>query len=576
MKAMKLKTPYSNTIDRNCPLSEYPRPQFVRDSFFCLNGSWQYAILDGEGRSLEEGGILVPYPAGSPLSGVTHILQPEETLICRREFSFAKTKKRALLHFEAVDQITEVTLNGKMLGSHSGGYTAFSFEIGDVLQEQNLLEVRIRDYTNTGDCLYGKQALKHGGIFYTPTAGIWQSVWIEELPEEAVEDLKIVPLYDKAKLSLHLKGNFKNVRVRVLAEGKTVAEIASAEKDFSVPLPDFRPWTCEDPFLYDLVLNTEDDEVRSYFGMRCFTKEKDRSGLDRFCLNHKPVFLSGLLDQGYIAESIYTFPSEQALTDELNAVKEMGFNFLRKHVKVECRRWYYHCDRLGILVFQDIPNGGSRYSKFLTMVEGTLGIHHKDDQYKRFARESENGREQYYRETGEIMTQLHDCVSLCGWVPFNEGWGQFDAVKVTEFMRRKDPQRLIDSTSGWFDQKTGDFLSKHIYFRPYAFRNSQDDRIVLLSEFGGYAFVEKDHVESEHPGGYKNYKDREAYMAGLEKLYERDVRAHIAKGLCGAIYTQVSDVEDECNGLFTYDRAICKVDKKRMKKINLALYQSLG
>ncbi|MBQ6367024.1 MAG: glycoside hydrolase family 2 [Erysipelotrichaceae bacterium] len=573
---MKLKTPYSNTIDRSCPLSEYPRPQFVRDSFFCLNGSWQYSILDGNGGSLEEGEILVPFPAGSPLSGVEHILQPQEILFYKKEFTFTKTKKRALLHFEAVDQIAEVTLNGKRLGSHSGGYTAFAFEIGDLLEENNLLEVRVRDYTNTGDCLYGKQALKHGGIFYTPTAGIWQSVWIEELSEEAVEEIKIIPLFDKEKVALRLKGNFHNVHVKVLAEGKTVTEIASAEKDFSISLPGFRPWTTEDPFLYDLIINTGEDEVRSYFGMRCFTKERDRSGLERFCLNHKPVFLSGLLDQGYISESIYTFPCEKALTDELEAIKEMGFNFLRKHVKVECRRWYYHCDRLGILVFQDIPNGGSTYSKLLTMVEGTLGIAHKDDQYKRFARESLSGQEQYYREAEEILKQLHDCVSLCGWVPFNEGWGQFDAVKVTEFFRQKDPYRLIDSTSGWFDQNTGDFLSKHIYFRPYAFRPDKGGRIVLLSEFGGYAFVDKEHVESAHPGGYKNYKDQEAYMAGLEKLYERDVRAHIPKGLCGAIYTQVSDVEDECNGLFTYDRAVCKVDKQRMKKINLALYQSLG
>ncbi len=585
---MTLKTRWADEAMCDLPLPEYPRPQMVRDSWVNLNGMFDYAVTDDktEWPAAFDGQIRVPFAIESCLSGVCKKLGADERLWYRKTFTLPVdfTGKRVLLHFGAVDWKCHVFVNGNEVARHIGGYCPFSADVTNVLQNgDNELIVKVYDPTDEGWQNRGKQASYSHGFWYTATSGIWQTVWLEAVPQTYIESFRLTPDIDTGVLKIVTKTNNEGrLHIKVL-DGETVVADRDITNDDSVAVPNAKLWSPESPFLYDFILTCGEDSVKGYFAMRKFSIG-EHGGYARLFLNNEPYFQRGLLDQGYWSDGGLTPPTDEAMVYDIQTMKDLGFNMLRKHIKVEPARWYYHCDRLGMIVWQDMVSGGKALNLFhagvlpnaQSFLSPLVYLSMKDNKYKLFHRDRIEWRTQFEEELFEMIDALYNVPCIGTWVPFNEGWGQFDAVKVTEFMRQKDPQRLIDSTSGWFDQKTGDFLSKHIYFRPYAFRSSQDGRIVLLSEFGGYAFVEKDHVESEHPGGYKNYKDREAYMAGLEKLYERDARTHIAKGLCGAIYTQVSDVEDECNGLFTYDRAICKVDKQRMKKINLALYQSLG
>lgn len=566
---MKLMSPWGEKINKKGPLPDYPRMTLQRDSYFSLNGEWQFQITDGS-EPLEENWetIIVPFALGSTLSGTDKQLKPGETLWYRKYFTYPITKNQIVLNFEAVDQRCEVLLNGLPVGSHEGGYTPFEFDVSDCMKQTNELIVKCYDDSERGNYVYGKQKLEHGGMWYTPSSGIWQSVWLEELKKGSVHDIKITVDYDSGLVYLIMAGHFQQACITVFAGKKLVHRGITVEKEYTIPLDNFHPWTPEDPFLYDLYIETEDETVKSYFGMRKFSVGKDSTGITRFLLNNEPIFLTGLLDQGYSCDGLMTYPSDEAMRYELETIKRLGFNMLRKHVKQECRRWYYLCDVLGILVMQDMPNGGGPYDFKLTAVKPNIGLRSfKDDQYEKLGRQSEEGRDMYYKELDAMLESLYNYVSIFAWVPFNEGWGQFDSAKVTDYIHDYDSTRLVDSASGWFDQGAGDFASRHVYFVGFK-APKLDHRILLLSEFGGFAYLEHGHSVVDKLYGYKKFKDKLELNEAIERLYQKDVISQIPRGLSGCIYTQVSDVEDECNGLFTYDRKVLKVDEVMMMRIN--------
>lgn len=568
---MGLLSPWGETLDKNHILQEYPRMQLKRDNYLILNGEWEFQITDGSQPSRKDGWekILVPFALGSKLSGTDKLLKPGETLWYRRYFDYALTKNRVLLNFEAVDQCCTVYLNGLQVGSHKGGYSPFEIEITNCVKQKNELIMKVTDESDQGAYTYGKQKLEHGGMWYTPSAGIWQTVWIEEIKEHSVHDLKITPDYDNGFVHLNFTGDYTQVVITVFENKKLVHRGITIEKNYTIDLgKDFHPWSPDDPFLYDLYIETDDDALKSYFGMRKFSVGKDSYGNTRFLLNNKPLFLTGLLDQGYSVDGLMTYPSDEAMEYEIKKIKEMGFNMLRKHVKQESRRWYYLCDKYGILVMQDMPNGGGPYDFNFVAVKPTLGFTRvKDDDYKKFGRMNEEGREVYYQELDAMLDTLYNATCIFAWVPFNEGWGQFDSAKVTEHIKSYDHTRLVDSASGWYDQKCGDFNSVHRYFIPFRVPRL-DDRILLLSEFGGYSYIEWGHSEAEKLYGYKKFTDKVKLDEAIDKLYQKDILRNIPKGLSGCIYTQVSDVKDECNGIFTADRRVIKINEKKMLKNN--------
>ena len=566
---MTLLSPWGEKLNRDLPLPEYPRMQLQRNSYTCLNGVWECQINHGEEpEQTAWQPIVVPFAAGCALSGVTHELQPGEVLWYRTYFRYELTGERVILNFEAVDQHCTVWLNGLEAGSHHGGYTPFSLDVSPYIKVYNEMLVQVTDDSNLGSYAFGKQRLDHSGMWYTPTAGIWQTVWLENLPEHAVQDIKITPDYDNAQVFLRLAGDFSQAVVTVFADRKLVHRGITGSHDYTIPLPDFHPWSPDDPFLYDLYIETEDDTVKSYFGMRKFGRRRDSSGQLRFALNDRPLFLSGLLDQGYSVDGLLTYPSEDAMVYEIRQVKNLGFNMLRKHVKQECRRWYYLCDVYGLLVMQDMPNGGWPYDFKAIGALPTIGFRKmSDDNNEKLGRTDAEGKEIYYRELMAMLDCLYNTVSVFAWVPFNEGWGQFDSEKVTAYIREYDSTRLIDSASGWHDQGAGDFDSRHCYFRPFR-APKPEERLMFLSEFGGYSYLEQGHSEPGSVYGYKKFSDRLQWNEAVLEAFRRDVLKNIPKGLAGCIFTQVSDVEDEINGLFTADRRVLKIDGRKMRRIN--------
>ncbi len=566
----KLLSEWGEKLNREMPLAEYPRMQMQRSEWLCLNGRWEYQIVKGNLMPDKDSWktITVPFALGSKLCGSDENLMPGDTLWYRKQFSYKPTPHRTILHFEAVDQGCTVYLNGVEAGRHTGGYAPFSVDISTLVKYQNSLMVRVSDHTDQGICTYGKQRLEHHNIWYTPTAGIWGTVWLEDLPDHAIEDIKITPDFDNEKVYIQLAGEFPQAVITVASKGVIVHKGITKEKHYEVPMPGFRPWTPDDPFLYDLYVQSDEDTVKSYFGMRKFSVGRDSAGEVRFCLNNKPLFLSGILDQGFSVDGHYTYPSDEAMLFELQKVKRMGFNMLRKHVKQECRRWYYHCDRLGILVMQDMPNGGGAYDPWYTMYLPNIGMRSfSDSKGEKFGRTDEESKHMFMNELDEMLDTLYNCVSIFAWVPFNEGWGQFDTVRVTDHIKQYDTTRLVDSASGWHDQGCGDFNSIHCYFRAYKPKH-KDQRILFLSEFGGYSYLEWGHSDAQKLFGYKKFKNKLDLDNAVQKMYERDILKNVPKGLSGCILTQLTDVEDECNGILTADRRVVKIDEDRMKKMN--------
>ena len=578
------------------PLAEYPRPAMRRDSCEILNGPWQYAITQtAEYPAAWQGSILVPYSPEAPASGVGRTLQPGQWLHYHRLFAPpAGEGGRVLLHFGAVDYACAVQVNGHLAGGHRGGYWPFTLDITDLLNGtgRNSLWVAVQDPTGHGTQARGKQTLKPGGMFYPAQSGIWQTVWLERVPDNYIQTLTVTPDYDARTVTVRVHtakpGGAVNLWAMVRAGGVTIAEdwgSDEADQDgevtLNIPEEHFFPWSPDTPFLYDLTVGTnqgeeaEFDTVHSYFALRKWSCAPDAHGVLRFCLNDKPILLNGLLDQGYWPEGLYTPPSDAAVERELSEVKALGFNLLRKHAKIEPQRWYYHCDRLGLIVWQDIVNGGSAYNlwfvTYLTNVLQPLLRRFPDGKaaYSLLSRAKPAGREEYAHELADTVQALrcHPCIAC--WVPFNEGWGQFDAGKAVQALRTLDDTRLVDEASGWFDQGGGDVHSLHNYFYPLRIRPQK--RTVALSEYGGIAWPMPGHEPPRKTYGYGTAKDRQELTARYKKLQLKTVLPQLEKGLSALVYTQLTDVEDEVNGLFTYDRAAVKPDANAVRSVNAAL-----
>lgn len=576
-------TPWGEALDREHPLPEYPRPQLRRNSYLNLNGIWEYAITKtAEKPAAMQGEIVVPFSPETPLSGVGHILQPDEYLWYRRSVTLPEgffRGGRLLLHFGAVDQCCTVWVNGQEAGSHTGGYLPFALDVTELIEGDTFtLELRVTDPTDTGSLSRGKQRLKNTGIWYTPQSGIWQTVWMECVPENYLRSLRITPKPEENAVHIRLEADDPAMAaVTICRDGGIIAEgqtDENGESTLTIPAEELRLWSPEDPFLYDVsIVLPGGDKVESYFGMRSFGIGKDEKGLPRLLLNGKPYFQNGLLDQGYWSDGYYTAPSDEALIHDIAEMKRLGFNMLRKHIKVEPLRWYYHCDRLGMLVWQDMMNGGESYSPLSIYVFSNLGLRVKDDRNRYFSRSDEAGRTHYYEELGQMIDLLYNTVSLALWVPFNEGWGQFDALKAAEFIRKRDDTRPIDHASGWYDQGGGDIKSIHWYFRPYHHKQPpKEQRPICLTEYGGYNYAVPGHCWGEGAEfGYKKIADPAEFNRAFQKLMEEQIIPAKERGLAAAVYTQVSDVEGERNGLLTYDRKVCKANEAIFRAVNAKL-----
>lgn len=590
---MNLLTRWGEKLDPDAVLPEYPRPQLMRDSHLSLNGRWDYAILptpEGERFAARpdawDGEIIVPFSPETPLSGVQRQLQPDETLWYRRTVTLPEgfRDERTVLHFGAVDQDCVVYVDGHEVGRHEGGFTPFAVRI-DPASDVFELSVAVRDVSDTSYRSRGKQRLDRGGIWYTAQSGIWQTVWLEAMPELAVRTLELTPRMDFGD-----DGSVTDARLDVVVrtwddlpgtasvvlrqEGAEVSRIdVEAGVAATLPVPDARPWSPEDPFLYDIDLVLGADAVTSYAGMRTFGIGPDAEGTPRLLLNGRPYLAIGLLDQGYWSDGYLTAPSDEALIRDIELAKDLGFTMLRKHIKIEPLRWYHHCDRLGMLVWQDMVNGGITY-KDLVITAPAFGTPHiRDSRRRDFGRRDAEGRAEFLREMREAVEHLRSVPSISAWVPFNEGWGQFDANDTAELLRSWDDTRMIDHASGWHDQGGGDVRSLHIYFRKVRMRPAWKDgrRPVVLSEYGGYSLRIADHVTTPKKFGYRRYNSSEELTAAIIALHRDQIAPAIAQGLSATVYTQVSDVEDEDNGLMTYDRRIVKVEEAPVREAILAL-----
>ncbi len=571
-----MTTPWTKDVTPGNVHKEYPRPQMQRKKWNNLNGLWTYKIsssLDNtpkEARFLKgkgQGEILVPFPIESSLSGVKKPLRPDQKLWYQRSFIIPASwqGQRILLHFGAVDWRTNVWVNGEKVGMHQGGYDNFSFDITDALHNngKQQIVVSVWDPTDKGFQPIGKQTLNPRGIWYTSTSGIWQTVWIEPVPPVSIKSLRMTPDIDNKLLHLKVEGNnhVSKYTVKAIAydKGKKVGEKeANLGQKLSLHLQDMKLWSPSHPFLYDLVITLykgkeKIDEVKSYFGMRKVSLGKDNRGITRLFLNNKPLFQFGPLDQGFWPDGIYTAPTDGAMKFDIEKTKKWGFNMIRKHVKVEPARWYYYCDKIGLLVWQDMPSGDKH-------------IGGKDPDIKRIAQSAQN----YKEEIKGMIDGLYNHPSIVTWVPFNEGWGQFQTRKVTKLVKELDPTRLIDATTGWADRGVGDMHDMHKYPGPGMFP-VEEGRASVLGEFGGQALVVKDHLWltdfSKAPGHYKTSTSRDAlhqkYAAMMKKLKELK-----KKGLAAAVYTQTTDVETEVNGLMTYDRKVMKFNENKLKEMN--------
>lgn len=576
---------WTEKVDRKLPLPEYPRPQFERSCWQNLNGEYDYYISSRGEKWVSDfsGKITVPFAVESMLSGVEKPLNPSDRLWYQRTFilSDALKGKNILLHFEAVDWQCKVYINKQLVGTHTGGYCGFSFDITQYLLDgENTLTVCVYDPTESGWQQRGKQDNHPHGFWYTATSGIWQTVWLEGVNECHIEKIKTTP--DIGRGIVNIKANVSNDEIRTLSltvfDGGEEIICKDISLDEDVEIPGFKLWSPEEPNLYYFTLEIKKDgkildSVKSYFGMRKYSFGTDKFGILRLFLNNEPYFQRGLLDQGYWPDGGLTPPCDEAMIFDIKEMKRLGFNMLRKHIKIEPMRWYYHCDRLGMIVWQDMMSGGAYIGDLYAGVLPNLGIKVKDDNYKIFNREEKKARDDFKRELGEMIEQLYNVVSIYCWVPFNEGWGQFDALKICNYVKSLDSTRLVDHASGWYDQGGGDIQSMHKYVLPVKMPKLDKKRAFVITEFGGYQNRVDKHTWSENKtfGLYLKFKNKSTLTNAYKKLYEKQIIPLIDKGLCGTIYTQVSDVENEYNGIYTYDRKVLKIEEDVIKEINDSL-----
>ena len=552
-----LETPWTSDVSPEQVWPEYPRPQMARPHWTNLNGLWDYAIVgkDADKPGSWDGQILVPFAVESALSGVKRTVQPGQKLWYRCRFDQPNLDRgqRLLLHFGAVDWQCTLWINGAKVGDHTGGYDPFTFDItANVKAGENELILSVYDPTDAGYQPRGKQVLKPGGIMYTAVTGIWQTVWLEVVPANHIESLKIVPDVDRGLVTVTVETpGDANVEVTALAGGKAVAtKQGSAGQALELSIPKARLWSPDSPFLYDLkVTLLQDgrpvDAVSSYFGMRKIEVAPDEEGILRLKLNNEVLFQYGPLDQGWWPDGLYTPATDEAMQYDIAMTKKFGMNMARKHVKYECARWYYWCDKLGLLVWQDMPAGDSP--------------------------RNDESKANFRRELKAMIDALHNFPCIVMWVPFNEGWGQYDTPEVVKWVQQYDPTRPVNEASGWHDRGSGDVSDMHNYPGP-GMRPVEKDRVVVLGEFGGLGMPVKGHTwQGEKNWGYVSYENKEDLTDAYVNLLTR-MRPLIGQGLSAAVYTQTSDVEIEVNGLMTYDRELVKVDLDRAAAAAQKLY----
>ncbi|MCJ7447470.1 MAG: beta-galactosidase [Bacteroidales bacterium] len=579
----KFTTTWSANVNPLNPLPEYPRPQMVRTEWKSLNGLWDYAITPANGTmpKVFHGKILVPFAVESALSGVNKPVGQENILWYRTRFTVPKSfkNKHVLLQFGAVDWLSDIYVNGTKAGSHQGGYDPFYFDITDLLKSngQQLLELRVTDPADKGPQPRGKQVSKPGSIWYTSVTGIWQTVWLEAVPEAYVSSLKMVPDIDRQILSVDVRvenqepGDVIHISVR---EGeKTVLEKdATIGTGIVLPVNNPKLWSPDNPFLYDLKISVMrkgkiTDEVKSYFAMRKISVSPDENGVLRMMLNNKFVFQYGPLDQGWWPDGLYTAPTDEALLFDIVKTKEMGFNTIRKHVKVEPARWYYHCDMTGMLVWQDMPSGDLGGGQWNTRP----GMEGGSDKIR-----TETSERIYRTEWNAIINYLHNSPCIVVWVPFNEAWGQFKSVEITKWTMQKDPSRLVNSASGGNFHEVGHILDLHNYpgpvmAKPEVFGSKQ---ALVLGEFGGLGLPLEGHTWlDKNNWGYRTFQDADTLFTTYSG-YLNQIVPFIKRGLSAAIYTQTTDVEIECNGLMTYDRKVIKIPETQLKAASQKMYDA--
>ena len=548
------------------PLSEYPRPQMVRDSYLCLNGVWELKFLSDAEKDPQPVPVVVPYSPESEFSGVNRTLQDFETMIYSRHVDFPDvdfSRSRLLLHFGAVDYRAIVFIDKKPVYEHVGGYLPFTVEVDRASFD---LDVSVQDPGDSQEISRGKQSSDPGGLWYPKTSGIWQTVWMEKVPRSYIDSLEILPDLEGFNVTVNMNDG-AGIPAVLSVCGKDI-HVTTGRKEY-IRIESPRLWTPEDPFLYRFDVSAAGDTVHSYVGLRTFGVGLDGKGNNVLLLNGKPYFHHGLLDQGYYKGGFYTPADDTDFINDISTMKAMGFNTLRKHIKVEPLRWYYHCDRLGMLVWQDMVSGGGRYKLSVISAPLVFGSHLKDDRYDKFARKDENARKVWEQEAYDTVRTLYNCTCVCMWVPFNEAWGQFDSVRISEAIRSLDGSRTIDHASGWQDQGYGDFRSLHVYFRPYRFHRDRKGRAVILSEFGGYGM--DTNTTSKKTFIYRRFKTRKELTDAIVRLYEKQIIPAKRKGLAASIYTQLSDVEQEVNGLLSYDRKQIKVDVDEIARMSKEL-----
>ena len=540
------------------PWEVYPRPQMRRDSCLNLNGCWNFAV-NFENKGL----IRVPFCPESQLSCLEEHYDEGSVLCYTREFTLPDgfNRGRVLLHVGAADQRAVVSLNGKSVGSHEGGYEAFCFDVTHLIQEHNRLQIICMDDLEDQSYPYGKQVMNRGGMWYTPVSGIWQTVWLESVPETYIE-----------KLNIENRGFFVKISIEPALSGTvTVPELGRFElENGTVTITPENPhlWSPEDPWLYDFTVEAGEDRIESYFAVRSLEIKKVGK-FQRLCLNGKPYFFHGLRDQGYWPDGLFTPATPKCYADDILAMKRLGFNMLRKHIKVEPEEFYYQCDKLGMIVFQDMVNNGDyNFIRDTGLPTVSLASQHLLDDRK--LHKDPTTRRWFLEGMKATVNQLKNHPCICYWTIFNEAWGQFDSDNVYEQFRQLDDTRFIDSTSGWFRRKKTDVDSRHVYFRKVKLKAGE--KPLVLSEFGGKTYKAEGHLfNPDKSYGYGGCDTLEALNEAVVKLYMDEVVPCVRNGLCAAVYTQVSDVEDEINGLVTYDRKVEKLDPDRMKPVAEAL-----